>query len=95
MANVPAIRGVTEPWIVYLVDNPGCGDANQAVNNLAKVALMSGQAYVYLVNYRNLGDQDDYNSFETMYRRDPGELTTLLKMGSYSGTTMCQYWDNC
>ncbi len=20
---------------------------------------------------------------------------TLLKMGSYSSTTMCQYWDNC
>ncbi len=21
--------------------------------------------------------------------------STLLKMGSYSSTTMCQYWDNC
>ncbi len=22
-------------------------------------------------------------------------ISTLLKMGSYSSTTMCQYWDNC
>lgn len=77
VANVPAIRGVTDPWKVYLVDNPGCGDAHEGVNDLAHGALKSSQAYVYLVHYRQLGDQDDYMSFKTMHERDPGKLTYI------------------
>ena len=70
--NVPAIGGAPDPWSVYLVDNPGCGDANKSLSNLAETSMKSSSAYVYVVHYKELGDANDVESFKHIHAKDPG-----------------------
>ena len=71
-ANVPAIGGIPDPWNVYLVDNPGYGDINEGLRNLAETSMKSSSAYVYIVHYKEIGCTDDVESFKRIHDKDPG-----------------------
>lgn len=72
-ASIPIIK---EPpgtdWKIYLVDNPGFGDANKGVSDLATTAVTSSSSYVYIMNYKQLGDEEDTKAFKLMAAKDKG-----------------------
>ena len=72
-ANVPAIGGIPDPWNVYLVDNPGCGDINEGLRNLAETSTKSSSAYVYIVHYEEIlnDDANDVELFKHIHAKDP------------------------
>ena len=69
-ANVPLISSAPEGWNVYLVDNPGFGEANESVNELAESAMKFSSAYVYIVQYTQLKDVVDAGAFRLLYKKD-------------------------
>ena len=72
-ASIPIIK---EPpgtdWKIYLIDTPGFGDANKGVSDLATTAVTSSSSYVYIMNYKHLGDEEDTRAFKLMAAKDKG-----------------------
>ena len=61
-------------WKIDLIDNPGFGDANKGVSDLATTAVTSSSSYVYIVNYKQLRDDEDTKAFRLMAAKDKGKI---------------------
>lgn len=70
MVNLPLMSEVPSPWVGVMVDNPGFGDANAAVNHLAKTAMQTTAVYVYVLDYQRLEGDVDAQSFKLMLEKD-------------------------
>ena len=66
------MEDVPPGWSVALVDNPGFGEDNQHIQQLAEVAMKTSSAYLYVVDSDALQDATDAKSFKLLYERDPG-----------------------
>ena len=85
MVNLPLMSEVPSPWVGVMVDNPGFGDANAAVNHLAKTAMQTTAVYVYVLDYQRLEGDVDAQSFKLMLEKDRGVEYLLL----YYSTCFC------
>jgi len=75
--NVPVLRNtasITSGQQVYLVDCPGLKDSNKSIAELAEKSALTSPAYVYVMKYDNLQDENDSTTFMRMYRKDAGEF---------------------
>ena len=56
------------------MDNPGFGEGEDcdAISRLAKTSLNTSSAYVYIVHYDELGNDDDARAYKRMFEKDKG-----------------------
>ena len=78
-ASIPIIDPpLGTEWKIDLIDNPGFGEAKEGVSDLATTAVTSSSSYVYIMNYKQLGDDEDTKAFRLMAAKDKGKLGSEL-----------------
>ena len=90
-ANIPLIGSAPEGWNVYLVDNPGFGETNESINDLAETAMKSSSAYVYVVQYTQLKDVVDAGAFRLIHKKDSSMWNIVIPV-SINGTNNIYLW---
>ena len=74
--NIPAIEqaaATDSSWDIYLVDNPGFGEAHsQEIMQVTESAMATSSAYIYIVAYGQIGDGKDRDCFKFIYNKDNG-----------------------
>lgn len=74
-ASIPIIDPpLGTEWKIDLIDNPGFGEAKEGVSDLATTAVTSSSSYVYIMNYKQLGDDEDTKAFRLMAAKDKGKV---------------------
>ena len=70
--NVPALSGGTHGYRISLLDNPGFGETNEYITQLADTSAKSSSVYVYVTESANVASITDFNFFENLGQRCPG-----------------------
>ena len=69
--NIPVLDGnIPQGWSVSLVDNPGFGEANKHIEQMAAVSMKSSAAYIYLMETERMDSQKDKESLQAIAMRD-------------------------
>ena len=69
--NIPLLKGkVPSGWIVSLVDNPGFGEAQEHIEQIADSSLLISSAYFYLLETGSIGGKEAAGFYNELYRRD-------------------------
>ena len=69
--NIPLLIGkVPLGWTVSLVDNPGFGEAQEHITQIADSSLLTSSAYVYLVETGQLGGTEPRDFYKELHKRD-------------------------
>lgn len=71
-ANIDLLSGAQPGWTVSLVDNPGFGEANEHISQIAEAAMNSSSVYIYLVETTAIGGDIDKKFFQELQSRDKG-----------------------
>ena len=80
--HMPLLANNVRPgWTVSLVDTPGFGEENYHVQQLAKEAVETSAAYIYLLQSENIGGTTVGQAFHSLAIKDPGmyELCILKR----------------
>ena len=71
--HMPILTNNVPPgWNVSLVDTPGFGEKNEHVQQLAKEAMETSAAYIYLLQTENIGGTAVGETFHSLAAVDPG-----------------------
>jgi len=81
-ANIPALSEVPHGWNVSLADNPGFGEANEHVAQLANMSVQGSSAYVYVTNSNYIGSDTNFKFFKQLAEHDQGTLTRVIYTSS-------------
>ena len=73
--NIPALSEVPFGWATYLSDNPGFGEANEHIAQLASISVQDSSAYVYVTNSDNIGSDRDFKFFKELAAHDKGSYS--------------------
>ena len=65
---------VQKGWQVYLVDNPGFGEDNVCVQQVAMAAVAPSAAYVFLTTVDSIGGTLNAKFFRDLKSRDKGNV---------------------
>ena len=73
--NIPLLTGKVPPgWTVSLVDNPGFGEAQEHITQIADTSLLTSSAYIYLLETGNIGGKETTNFYKELNERDSCKL---------------------
>ena len=61
-------EGIPPGWTAKLVDNPGYGDANEYMTQLADASAVTTSAYVYLMQIEQIEGQAAVNFFKQIQK---------------------------
>lgn len=75
--NIPALSEAPHGWNVSLTDNPGFGEANEHIAQLASISVHDSSAYVYVTNSQNVGSHTDFKFFQQLAEHDKGTVRRL------------------
>ena len=64
----------TDEYRVSLVDNPGFGEMNEHITQLADISAKSSSLYVYVTAPGNVTGETDFKFFEKLADQCPGML---------------------
>ena len=73
-ANVPVLSMGTHGYKVSLVDNPGSGEVNEMITQVAEFSAKSSSVYVYVTTPGSVGGTIDATFFENLAKECPGML---------------------
>jgi len=75
--NIPAVSlsEIPHGWSICLTDNPGFGEANEHIKQLASISVQDSSAYVYVTNSDNVGSERDFKFFKQLAEHDRGKVT--------------------
>ena len=78
--NIPLLSGSIPPgWEVSIVDNPGFGEANDHITQLAEASMVTSSAYIYLMQVEDVGGKNAENFFKALQETDKGLLCTVYQ----------------
>ena len=77
--NIPALSEVPRGWSVSLADNPGFGEANEHIKQLANVSVQGSSAYVYVTNSDYVGSDTDFKFFKQLAEHDQGTVISAIE----------------
>ena len=70
--KVPILSGVNHGYRISLLDNPGFGETNEYITQLADTSAKSSSVYVYVTESANVASITDFKFFENLAQRCPG-----------------------
>ena len=80
--NIPAIEqaaATDSSWEIYLVDNPGFGEAHsQDIMRMTESAMATSSAYIYVVACGQIGAKEDRDCLKFIYNKDNGMYMYIL-----------------
>ena len=59
-------------WTVSIIDNPGFGETEEQITQLAEASMVTSCAYIYLLPTENIGGRDAAEFFRELKRIDEG-----------------------
>ena len=79
--HIPLLTESVPPgWTISLVDTPGFGEKNYHVQQMAKEALETSAAYVYLLQTENIGGTAVGETFQSLAEKDPGIVVYMYML---------------
>lgn len=70
--NVSVLSGDTHGYRISLLDNPGFGETNEYITQVADVSAKSSSVYVYVTESANVASVTDFNFFKNLAQQCPG-----------------------
>ena len=71
--NIPMFSESVPPgWTVSIIDNPGFGEAEEQITQLAEASMVTSCAYIYLLQTENIGGREAADFFRELKRIDEG-----------------------
>ena len=67
-------QGVPLGWTVSLVDNPGFGEINKCITQLADASLVTSSAYIYLIQTGCISGEAETAFYKAIQVKDEGVL---------------------
>ena len=61
-------------WTVSIIDNPGFGEANEHITQLAEASMVISSAYIYLMQTENVGGREAADFFRELKKIDESKL---------------------
>ena len=75
--NIPILSEVPPGYSVSLVDNPGYGETNEHITQLADDSAKISSVYVYVTQSGNIAGVTDFEFFRKLAEHCPGMLGIL------------------
>ena len=75
--NIPLFSGIVpHGWKISIIDNPGFGEANEQITQLAEASLVTSSAYIYLMQTENIGGREAADFFRELKTIDESKVLT-------------------
>ena len=72
--NMPLLSEYIPPgWMVSIIDNPGFGEANEHITQLAEASMVTSSAYIYLMQTESVGGREAADFFRELKRIDESQ----------------------
>lgn len=82
--NVPLLDcEIPKGWTVSLVDNPGFGEDNAHIEQLASMSVKVSAAYIYLMDTERMDSKKDKESLHEIALRDDSKCMQGNKNSNY------------